>query len=292
MSIDMNQPLVCIIVLNWNGLADTQECLRSLHKVRYPGREVILVDNASWGDDVRRLSDEFGDWVRIIGNDKNYGFAGGNNIGIRYALDHCSPDYVFLLNNDTVVAPDFLDHMVVAAGGDPDAGILGPRIYYYDFDGRRDVIWTAGGKIRWWHPWVYDGIGHNADDLPKYQSLRTVDWISGAAIMIRREVIEKIGLLDSGYFFGTEDVEYSLKARAHGFKCLYVPAGVIWHKVGRSRSRRGPSFADLPDYYRLLRRNFPRAVCAYHLLISPILLTHRAFFWLRGVLARLGRSGR
>jgi hypothetical protein len=237
------------------------------------------------------LSSEFGGWVRIISNDKNYGFAGGNNIGIRYALDHHSPDYIFLLNNDTVVASDFLDHMVGAAGGDPQAGILGPKIYYYDFGGRRDVIWTAGGKIRWWYPWVYDGIGHNDDDLPKYQVLRTVDWISGAAIMIRRDVVDKVGLLDSGYFFGTEDVEYSLKARAHGFKCLYVPSAAIWHKVGRSRSRRGPSFADLPDYYRLLRRNFPKTVCAYHLLISPVLLTHRALFWLRDTLARGRRVG-
>ncbi|MBN2099795.1 MAG: glycosyltransferase family 2 protein [Dehalococcoidia bacterium] len=280
----MNSPKVSIIVLNWNGLSDTQECIRSLLQVTYPTREVILIDNASIGDDVLQLEWEFGDSIRILRNERNYGFAGGNNIGIRHVLDHSSPDYVFLLNNDTTVAPDILDEMVKAAESDPGVGLLGPKIYFYDFDGRKDVIWTAGGKIRWWHPWVYDAFGHNDDDLPRYQEPRTVHWVSGAAMMIRREVIDKIGLLDSGYFFGTEDVEYSLKARAHGFKCLYVPTARVWHKVGRSRSRRVPSFADLPDYYRLLRRNFPKAVCAYHLLISPVLISHRTFFWMRSAL--------
>lgn len=284
-------PRVSIIVLNWNGLADTQECLRSLQKVTYPSHEVILVDNASSGDDVRQLTNEFGDSIRIIRNEKNYGFAGGNNIGIRYALDHSSPDYVFLLNNDTVVAPDFLDEMVKAAETDPAAGILGPKMYYYDFDGRNDVIWTAGGKIQWWHPWVYDAFGHNDNNLPQYQTLRTVDWISGAAMMVKRQVLEQISLLNTEYYFGTEDVEYCLKARAHGFKCLYVPTARVWHKVGRSRSKRGPSFADLTDYYRLLRRNFPTRMYAYHLLISPVLLCHRSVFWFRDALAGVRRSG-
>jgi hypothetical protein len=283
--------MVCIIVLNWNGLTDTIECLKSLLRVTYPNREFILVDNASSGDDVRQLADEFGDSVRIIRNEKNYGFAGGNNIGIKYALDHSSPDYVFLLNNDTVVAPDFLDEMLRAAESDPAVGILGPKIYYYDFSGRKDVIWTAGGKIRWWHPWVYDGIGHNDDDLPKYQRLASVQWISGAAMLISRRVIEDISVLNTDYYFGTEDVEYCLKARAHGFKCLYVPAARIWHKVGRSRSRRGPGFADLPDYYRLLRRNFAKPICAYHLLISPVLIIHRSVSWFRDALAGVRRPG-
>lgn len=287
----MSDPKVSVIVLNWNGLADTQECLRSLQKVTYPGYEVIVVDNASSGDDARLLMEEFGDSVQILRNDKNYGFAGGNNIGIQYALDHSSPDYILLLNNDTVAAADFLDEMVRAAETDPEAGILGPKIYYYDFNGRKDVIWTAGGKIRWWHTWVYDGIGHNDDDLPRYQRLATVDWISGAAMMVKRQVLDQISLLNTDYFFGSEDVEYSLKARAHGFKAVYVPTARIWHKVGRSRSKHGPSFADFPDYFRLLRRNFSPPVYVYHLLVSPLQISHRSLLWLRETLAKVRRSG-
>src|SRR5512137_3063861 len=111
----LHYPKVSIVILNWNGLADTRECLRSLQQVTYPNCEIILVDNASSGDDVRLLTDEFGDSVRVVRNEKNYGFAAGNNIGIKFALDHSSPDYVFLLNNDTTLAPDFLDELVTAA---------------------------------------------------------------------------------------------------------------------------------------------------------------------------------
>ena len=274
--------MVCVVILNWNGLTDTIECLKSVLKVTYPSHEVILVDNASSGDDVHQLANEFGNSVRIIRNDRNYGFAEGNNIGIRYALEHSPPDYFLLLNNDTVVAPDFLDQMIRVAESDPQIGILGPKIYYYDFDGRKDVIWTAGGKIRWWHPWFYHAIGQGDDDLPKYQRPKTVRWISGAAIMIKRHVLEQTSLLNADYFLGGEDVEYCLKARAYGFKSIYVPTARIWHKVGGSRLKHGPRFADLPDYFRLLRRNFPKPTCAYHLLISPLLVSHRAAYWLAG----------
>ena len=287
----MSSSRVCIVILNWNGLADTQECLRSLQRLTYPNREVILVDNASTGDDVPQLQREFGNSIRIVRNEKNYGFAAGNNAGIRYALDHSSLDYVFLLNNDTVVAPDFLDELVRAAEANPNAGILGPKIYYYDFDGRKDVIWAAGGRIRWWHPWFYHTTGQGHDDLPKYQKLRAVPWISGAAIMIKLQVLEQISLLNAEYFLGGEDVEYCLKARAHGFKCLYVPAARIWHKVGRSRLKHGPRFADLPDYFRLLRRNTSLPFYGFHLLLSPLLVPTRILSLLRDVLSTPRRPG-
>ena len=124
--------------------------------------------------------------------------------------------------------------------------------------------------------------------------------------MIKRQVMEKLGLLDVGYFSGNEDVDYCLKARRKGFKVVCVPTSLIWHKVGRARPHptgvtrgvlaeqggkrrrgRGPRFADLPPYYRLLRRNLPAPVLAYHVLISPIMLLHRTFFWLRGALGGL-----
>lgn len=117
----MSSPRVCIVILNWNGLADTQECLRSLQKVNYPNREVILVDNASTGDDVLQLTHEFLDSVRIIWNDSNHGLAEGSNIVPRYALYHSSTEYLLLLllNNDTVVALDSLDEMITVAQSDP-----------------------------------------------------------------------------------------------------------------------------------------------------------------------------
>jgi len=119
----MSPPKVCIIVLNWNGLSDTVECLESLRKLGYSNYGVIVVDNASKGDDVEVLKQRYGGYVYLIKNDRNYGFAEGNNIGIRYALGNLKPDYYFLLNNDTVVAPDVLDELVAVGERDDRIGV-------------------------------------------------------------------------------------------------------------------------------------------------------------------------
>jgi GT2 family glycosyltransferase len=274
----MQHPRVSIIILNWNGLSDTIECLESLRNVAYPDYEVVVVDNGSEGNDADALRQRFGDYIHVIENERNYGFAEGCNIGIRHSLRGSGIDYILLLNNDTTVAPDCLDELVKVAEGDPGIGIVGPKIYYYDFGGRADVIWSAGGKIRWWHPWVYDGIGTNECDAPRYNGLDSVDWVSGSAMMIKRSVLEMLSCLDPKYFFGNEDVEYCLRARKRGLKVVYVPTARVSHKVGKSRKKRGPSFADLPPYYRLLRRNFSAPVYGYHLLLLPVLLFHRAIF--------------
>jgi hypothetical protein len=275
----MNQPRVSIIILNWNGLDHALECLESLKKIVYPNYDVIVVDNASKGDDAKILRQKFGDYVHVIENDKNYGFAEGNNIGMRYALRTFSPAYLLLLNNDTVVAPDFLDELVKVAESSTEIGIVGPKIYYYDFEGHKDIIWFAGGKIDWWRWWIYSHIGTNDSDMPQYHHIANVDWISGAALMIKRSVIEKISFLDSSYFSGNEDVDYCLKARKYGFRNVYVPTARVWHKVGMARMKLGapdrkhdPNFVSLFPYYRFIRRNFSLPVYMYHLMLLPLIL--------------------
>ncbi len=267
---------VAIIILNWNGVEDTLECLDSLKKITYPNYEVIVVDNGSEGDDVKTLKQGFGDYAHIIGNDRNYGFAEGNNIGIRYALNAFDPAYLLLLNNDMVIAPDFLGELVRVAEGEARVGIVGPKVYYYDFEGRKDVLWYAGGKIKRWGRYVYCHIGGDKDDLPQYQTISNVDWVTGSAMMIKRRVIEELSLLNPRYFFGSEDVEYCIRARKHGFKIVYVPGARVWHKVGKSRNRYAASsgyfFNHIFNHYRLILWNFPAPVCAYHLLLSPIYL--------------------
>ena len=110
---------VSVIILNWNGLDDTIECLESLRRITYPSYEAVVVDNASSGDDAQVLRQKYAQYAHIIENDKNYGFAEGNNVAIRYALKHSNPNYFLLLNSDTVVAPAFLGIMVDDAEGDP-----------------------------------------------------------------------------------------------------------------------------------------------------------------------------
>jgi GT2 family glycosyltransferase len=275
----MKHPKVAIIILNWNGLDDTIECLESLKKIAYPDYYVVAVDNGSEGNDAQVLKEKYGNYMHVIRSDKNFGFAGGVNIGIHHVLQNTQPDHILLLNNDTVVDPQFLDELVRMAETDEQIGIVGPKIYYYNYQGKNNVIWFAGGRIRLWHPWIYQHIGKNDNDLPKYQSVANVDWITGAALMFRSCLIDKLGLLNSSYFFGNEDVEYCLKARRLGFKIIYVPSAKVWHKVSASTNKCNPTPADPLPYYQLIKHNFSQIIYFYHLLTLPLLLLYWALIY-------------
>jgi len=272
----VEHPKVAVIVLNWNGLDDTVECLESLRKISYPNYAVVVVDNGSEGDDVRVLKEKFGDYVHIVENERNYGFAEGNNIGIRYSLNAFKPAYLLLLNNDMVVAPDFLEELVRVAESDTGIGILGPTSYRYGPKGMDKNIHCAGARIRWWHPRLYAIIVEKSGDPLEPQGVRAVDWVSGAAMMLKRCVIEELSLLNPRYFFGNEDVEYCLRARRSGFKVVNVPAAKVWHKIGRSRKKLAISVdyivKQIVNHYRLIYRNFPIPVFIYHVLLSPVFL--------------------
>ncbi len=265
-------PRVCIILLNWNGLEDTVECLESLRKVTYPNYEVMVVDNASTGNDTEVLKKKFGNYVRLIENSQNYGFAEGNNIGMKLALgDNPPPDYFLLLNNDTTVAPDFLVELIKVAEGDAGIGIVGPEIYF-DFKGSDSVIWSAGGKVCWWREPFYYHLGYAHNDSPEYQVVKEVGFVSGAAMMLKRGVAEEISFLNSHYFFGYEEIECCLKARRAGYKIVYVPNAKVWHKARwRYKSGYNPILADPAPYYYLIRNNFSLPIYLYHLLLMPIL---------------------
>ena len=191
---------------------------------------------------------------------------------MRYALASLEPAYLLLLNNDTVVAPDFLGELVTVAESDHRVGILGPRIFYYDFDGRNDVVWFTGGAIQWWHLTVWRFLKLADGPMKDNRLPICVGWISGAAMMIRVSAIQIISLLDASYFFAGEDVDYCLRASRHGFKVVYVPTSVVWHKVGRSRAKSDPGFADLALEYRVIKKNASKVVYVYHLMLLPVLL--------------------
>ena len=276
----MNLPTVSIIILNWNGLEDTIECLESLKKVTYPDYEAIVVDNASDGNDAQVLKERFGGYIQVIQNDKNHGCGEGYNIGIRYVLANSQPDYIMIMNNDVVVAPDFLDELIKVAEGDEQIGIVGPKIYYYDYKGRKDVIWSAGGRMQWWSLRIHRHIGEGDDDLPRYQNVTSGDWITGAVLMFRSCLTEKVGLLNPWYFIGYEDVEFCLKARKQGFKIVYVPAAKVWHKVGASVKKADIIFPGPASHYYLITSCYPLYARIYHLLLLPALLFRWALLYL------------
>ncbi|MGZ4886022.1 MAG: glycosyltransferase family 2 protein, partial [Halobacteriota archaeon] len=168
----------------------------------------------------------------LIKNEKNYGFSSGNNIAIQFALNFLEPDYVLLLNNDTVVEKRFLTELVTVSESERKIAILGPKTYYYDFHGRNDVINFAGGKFSVWTG-ITSHIGINEADSGQYDEIRQVNYVEGSCLLVKRETVEDIGLLNP-CLFTWDDIEWCLRAHKRGWKCVYVPQAKIWHKIGAS----------------------------------------------------------
>jgi len=217
------------VVLAWNGKPLTLECLDSLAAVRYENASVILVDNASADGTADAVRKAHGDRVAVIENEENLGFARGNNVGIRRALDE-GADFVLLLNNDTVVDPALLDRLVEVIAGSDEIGIVGPKIYYAS---PPDRIWFAGGEVLLSRG-LSRHIGIRERDTGRYDSIRDVDYVTGCALLARREVFEKIGYLDPVFAAYYEDTDFCMRARRAGFRVVYAPAGKVWHKISAS----------------------------------------------------------
>ena len=222
------QKEVYIIVLNWNGKDDTLECLKSLEKINYSNYRIIVVDNGSEDDSVSEIRRRFSN-VKIIENKKNLGFSGGNNVGIKYAIDN-GAHYVLLINNDTTVEKDFLNELVEIGESDEKIGVLGSKIYFYSEPNR---IWFAGGKVSWLKN-KGTHIGLDQIDSGQYDKIKEMDYLTGCCLLIKREVIEKIGVLSEDYFLYYEDTDFSLRAKNADYKIVYVPKSKIYHKISRS----------------------------------------------------------
>ncbi len=235
----MAAPKVSIVIVNWNGCDVTRECLCSLSGIDYPNCEIVLVDNGSVDGSPDKLATEFPN-ITVICNKENLGFTGGNNVGMRCALER-KTDYILLLNNDTVVAPDFLSELICVAESDERIGILNPKIYYFDPPTK---VWYAGGSYSQWRG-ISTHTGDGKSNNPRFDKLREVTFITGCAFLIKANVIQKIGLLDERFFYTCEDTDWSIRALNAGFKGVYVPVSVIWHKQSFDVKRNaGKSFRD------------------------------------------------
>lgn len=220
-----------IVVLNWNGATDTIACLDSLTALTYPNFNVIVVDNGSSDDSLALLRPYKAPYpLTLIETGANLGFAEGNNVGIRAALD-AGAEFVFLLNNDTEVDPGLVGELVSAATAHPEGGVFSAKIFYH---AEPNKLWYAGAK------WLADkqhfqhiGIGE-IDDKKRYEDVVDTDYASGCALFIRTEVINKIGLMDPKFFLTYEETDWCYRARAAGLKTLFVPTAKLWHKVSAS----------------------------------------------------------
>ena len=296
-------PLVTIIVLNWNGWQDTLECLESLYQINYPHYQVIVVDNHSQDESLEKIRQYCQGKIRIqspffnyqkenkpikiteitnieteektnnqennknrknipqkskistvskytpaknssstkkppnpiltlIKNDQNYGFAQGNNIAIKYTQKKHNPPYILLLNNDTVVKPDFLTEMIKATGWDSKIGMVSPKLLSAF---NPHIIDSTGHVISWGR--VIDR-GHGEVDQKQYDEQTEVIGAMAAAALYKKEMLLDVGLLDTSYITLGEDADLSWRAHNHGWKAVYAPNAIVYHKRGQSITKK------------------------------------------------------
>jgi hypothetical protein len=228
--VDLVLPSVWVIVLNWNGTEDTLACLRSVERLDYPAFSVLVVDNGSRPETLGRVRAGLGT-ATLLENGSNLGFALGNNRGIEWAVDR-GAEYVFLLNNDTVVDPGCLATLVEIAESDPSVGIVGAVNFYLS---RPDVIWYSGGIVDWRSGTLWDPTSEKTlAELNGIPSVREVDDVAGSSLLIRASVIREIGLMDPRYFMYYEETDWCLRAKRRGYRVVACLDGRIWHKVSGS----------------------------------------------------------
>ncbi|EKE21977.1 MAG: hypothetical protein ACD_7C00086G0029 [uncultured bacterium] len=208
----MNYPKVFIIILNYNGKNILKNTLESVYKINYPNYQVVVVDNASTDGSFEEARLLFGKF-NFIKNNYNAGFAAGNNVAIKWSLEKMA-DYIFLLNNDAIIEKDTLLTLINEAKKDSDVGILSPIIYKES----EKKIWFSGGRINW-----LKMRNEHVNNIKKTQ------YITGCAMLIKKEVFKKIGLLDEKFFLYYEDADFSLRATRNKFKLKIVPSAKVFH---------------------------------------------------------------
>ena len=225
----VKEPLIYCIVLNWNGWQDTLACLGSLMLQDYPNFMVVVVDNCSNDDSVAKIAQAYPS-VRLIETGANLGFSGGNNVGIRLALDE-GADYVWLLNNDTVAPPDTASKLVAKAQAEPQAGEVGTVLHHMGSPG---VVQAWGGAIL--YPWKF----YRARLVTTPHKFGQNTALMAASVLLRREVLKEVGLLDESFFMYYEDSDLSFRIYKAGWKLVVAEDTAVLHKEGASLGARNP----------------------------------------------------
>jgi len=249
---------ISIIILHFQDQELTADCLKSIKKLNLKDIDLqVLIVNNNPEQDLAKLEKTFADFT-FIKTKTNLGYAQGNNFGIEKALEE-KPDFVFLLNNDTILDKDLLVKLIDGFKKDKKIGIIGPKIYFakgYEFHKNRyqkedlgKVIWYAGGLIDWQNI-VASHRGVDEVDKGQYDQFCQTNFISGCAMMIKREVFEKIGFFNKNYFLYWEDVDFCQRAFRAGFTCFYDGMGKLWHANAGSSKVGGA----LHDYYMTRNR--------------------------------------
>lgn len=248
---------ITLVTITYNSASDTKKMVSSLEHLSHPNciLSVIIVDNASHDKFTLDSSTEN---ITVIRSEENTGFAGGCNIGMTQAL-HDGADYVLLLNNDTIVDPKLVSELLKGLEIEPKAGITVPKIYFakghefhkdhYKKEELGRVFWYAGGFTDWSHVFS-NHRGVDEVDNGQYDEVTQVDFATGCCMLIKKEVIEKVGMFDERYFLYFEDADFSERTKKAGFAIYYMPKAKLWHVTSAST---GGSGSTLHDYF--LTRN-------------------------------------
>lgn len=265
-------PCVHIVLLNWNGWQDTIECLKSLEDLEYPNFEIVVVDNASTDNSVSKIKEEYPEIV-LLRSRSNLGYAGGNNLGIEYALKH-NTDYVWLLNNDTIVDEFALLNLVDRIEEDSSLGMCGSKVVYYH---QRDTVQVlAGGSYNKWLG-ITTNFGqhqHVDTDFDTEQIEENLDFIIGASMLISRSFLKDIGLISEDYFLYYEEVDWGIRAKGK-YDLGFASDSIVYHKEGSSIGATNldkSNKSKLSDYY-LIKNRFKITFKFYPYLLPFIYLT-------------------
>jgi GT2 family glycosyltransferase len=247
-------PLVSVIIPNWNGAQHLPVCLESLRQQTYSPTEVILVDNAST-DGSRELISRHYPEVSLVSLRRNQGFAGACNVGMRSAAG----SLIVLLNNDTESDPDWLAQVVAAFGRHPEAGIIASRMMLFD---RRDTFHAAGDYLR------IDGVPGNRGvwqrDVGQFDREENVFSACGGSAAYRRSMLAQIGLLDEDFFYSCEDLDLAWRAQLAGWRCVYAPRALVYHKLSATGGGTTASFYDGRNCLYLLAKDYPSELWRSH----------------------------
>lgn len=236
------KPLVYTVVVHYNRLDDTLECLECLEQQTYPNQRILFVDNDSKDNGPQAVAEKYPGVEQLL-NGANLGFTGGYNAGMCYALEH-GADFVYIINNDTTLNAEHVE-LLVQACQQQGVGAVSPIIYYH---AAPDQIWSAGGKMS---PFTLD-MTDNHGRGQTFTEITERDFLSGCAMMFPRAVIEKVGMFDDDFFWYYEDSDLSFRVRKAGFKQLLVPQAKMWHKV----SQTGGGEDNPTERYYMARNSF------------------------------------
>jgi GT2 family glycosyltransferase len=269
-------------VLNWNGWRDTLACIESLQRSEYPNLSILVVDNGSTDNSVEIIRKSF-EGIEVLETHANLGFAGGNNVGILLALSR-KAEFIWLLNNDTVVEPGTLQALVLCAEADPGIGAVGSVLRY----------WHAPEKIQAWGGGVINLWTGRSNHVEGPEELESLTYLTAASVLLRSSVLREVGMLDEGYFMYWEDADLSYRIRAAGYRLTVAPDAFLLHKENASTGRKSPRmdrYISASGIRFLLKFAYFPPLPIFILIFGRALKRFLARDWPRGLAVLAGLAG-